>query len=387
MFRIRNIRTFGLILLLTAAAVLLNLEIVLAEEAGVNFSGAFEVNGISQVLNENALFPNPDLPTFGDSINFRGDFGLTPSEQVRIKLRLSYQDNTLQSAAANGAFTLSRGYIDLTPNNSLSFRFGKQRLAWGTGYAWNPTDLLDQKRNAFTPSDDPEGIVAFRADVNCGPATGQIFLVPGASWDSSGQAVRVKTSPFGMDLTLGLVKPGTDDTALTTDFACSIAGIGLHGEVLYQKEGNWRSDKTDVLNYLVGADYNLPGGFCLALEYYHNDEAFKDISELIYYLISQALDPEESQKFVMDQSNNGGITRDHLFLRCTKAIGADGNAELLMVYNTTDKSLIAQPKLSYILGQNTEIFVKGLIISGQGNVEANLSPVKDQLNFGVKVNF
>ncbi len=60
----------------------------------------------------------------------------------------------------------------------------------------------------------------------------------GSDWEKSGRAVRFKASPFGVDLTTGWVKSGTGPAAMIGDFAYSLSGIGLHGEVLYQAEGN-----------------------------------------------------------------------------------------------------------------------------------------------------
>jgi len=44
------------------------------------------------------------------------------------------------------------GYLSLKPSPSLSFKFGKQTLLWGKGYAFNPVAFAGRPKDA----DDPE---------------------------------------------------------------------------------------------------------------------------------------------------------------------------------------------------------------------------------------
>lgn len=406
-------RIKGLFVWISTIAVLaLNVNLALAEENKMDFGGSFEVRGIGQAKNSDLLFGEPsstDVPSLGTSLNLRGDLAFTPADQVAVKLRLGYRTDSTQTdltttETPSGTFSLDRGYIDFTPNSLLSLRIGKQRLAWGTGYAWNPTDILDLPRAAFTAADVPEGVEAFRGDLALGPVTGQVFLVPstdpGSDWEKSGRAVRFKASPAGVDLTAGWVKRGTDPAAVTGDFAYSLSGIGLHGEALYQSEGNPRADKAtkDVLNYLVGADYNFPGGYYLAVEYYHNDTAFKDVPELLGYLEqvktayiasgNVADYPAFMQEYLAGLISNGGATRDHIFVRGSKTFREKYTAELMAVYNPTDGSVESQPRLEYAWGQNATLFAQGLLVNaGKKEAEANLIPLRNRVEVGMKVNF
>src|SRR4030043_1402264 len=44
------------------------------------------------------------------------------------------------------------GYLSLKPSSSLSFKFGKQTLLWGKGYAFNPVAFISRGKDP----DDPE---------------------------------------------------------------------------------------------------------------------------------------------------------------------------------------------------------------------------------------
>ena len=387
---------FLILVLLASGAVT-----VLAEGTTVDYSGSLEAGGISQSINNdfflNGFVPGgfPSYPTFGSRIKWFNDLRIIPNDQVTLKLRVSYLNDTTQSALPeNNQFVFSRGFIDFTPNSTLSLRFGKQRLAWGTGYAWNPSDILDQPRNALTDVDDPEGVTALRGDLNFGPVTTQLLIVPDSAsldWESSGRALRVKASPGGVDVALGVIQKGTIAPSYTGDFAYSLAGLGLHGEVRYQSEGNFRygrfDTKKDICDYLVGMDYNLPGGYYLACEYYHNDQAYKNLSELVGYFVLTSPTAAEIMDYLTYLGNNGGVMQNHIFLHSMKKFGEDFNVDLMFIYNPEFHSLVAQPKLEYIWGQNTSLFVKGLVNCGDANSEAGVLPIRNIWNLGMKVSF
>jgi hypothetical protein len=358
-----------------------------AEESSFDFTGSLEVSAITQQTNDlyllGSMYPATITP-YGSGIKFRGDAKFLSSDKLTVKLRLGYQYESLEESDLKENATLDRAYLDYTPNETLSIRAGLQRLAWGTGYAWNPTDILDEPRNAFTDADNPEGIMALRTDLALGPVTGQFFVTPGDDWNGSGKALRFKMSPGGLDLTAGWVKPKEAPTAFIGDFAYSWSGVGLHGEALYQTEGNWQTGDGKVLNYLLGCDYTFPGGYYVALEYYHNDLAFGKVSDLIGYAIGH---PGFGQDDLLGLANNGGVLQNHYFLRFTKTIATNLNTEIMLVYGPDDDSLETQPKLEYTWGNNLTIFARYLIINGQGQAEANLSPLKDRLDIGFKVTF
>lgn len=356
-----------------------------AADEQFDFSGSLEMYGITQHENTDylLLYPAPPITSSGTGMKFQGNFKYLPSDRLALKVRLSSQDESLLESGLNGDLTFDRAYLDYTPGPMFSLRAGKQRLAWGTGYAWNPTDILDQPRNAFTDIDNPEGVMAFRGDLNLGPVTGQIIGAWDDDWKLTGKAVRLKSSPGGVDLTGGWVQPESGEPAWIADFAYSVSGIGLHGEVLYQTEGNWRTSGK-VNNYLFGLDYNFPGGYYLALEYYHNELAFPTLADLITYAIGH---PEFGQDDLLGLVNNGGVLQNHYFLRFTKTIGANLNFEIMLVYGPEDKSLEAQPKLEYTWKDNLTIFAKYLLVNGDGQAEANLLPLGNRLDLGLKVIF
>jgi hypothetical protein len=57
-------------------------------------------------------------------------------------------------------------FVDFNAANTVYFRAGKQVLQWGTGYFWNPTDLINIEHKSFTNLDAlREGVFGLRSDV------------------------------------------------------------------------------------------------------------------------------------------------------------------------------------------------------------------------------
>ncbi len=53
-------------------------------------------------------------------------------------------------------FTVYKAYADIN-EGPFSLSIGKQRIKWGTGYMWNPSDVLQKAKYALSPEDDIEG--------------------------------------------------------------------------------------------------------------------------------------------------------------------------------------------------------------------------------------
>ncbi len=75
-----------------------------------------------------------------------------------VPLIVTEQENTL--------IGLKEAFVDFNIANAVYFRAGKQVLQWGTGYFWNPTDLINIEHKAFANLDAfRQGVFGLRSDV------------------------------------------------------------------------------------------------------------------------------------------------------------------------------------------------------------------------------
>ncbi len=69
------------------------------------------------------------------------------------------------------AILIKEVFIDFNVANTVYFRMGKQVLKWGTGYFWNPTDLISIEHRSFTNTDALlQGVFGLRSDVVFSPS-------------------------------------------------------------------------------------------------------------------------------------------------------------------------------------------------------------------------
>jgi hypothetical protein len=65
---------------------------------------------------------------------------------------------------ADADWTTREAYAQYGFGEGLSVRIGKQRVSWGSGFAWNPTSRLEPPKNPLNPSLEQQGALAVRTD-------------------------------------------------------------------------------------------------------------------------------------------------------------------------------------------------------------------------------
>ena len=98
----------------------------------------------------------------------------------------------------------------------VDIRIGKQQLPWGTGYAWNPTDIFNAK-NLQDPAYEKVGVNAFKLAIPFskeGMLTGIVCI--GNEWATSAKAVKVKNHFSGYDFSISFVEK-TETFAVNRD--------------------------------------------------------------------------------------------------------------------------------------------------------------------------
>jgi hypothetical protein len=61
-------------------------------------------------------------------------------------------------------WTIRQAFGQYGWGSGLSLRLGKQRIAWGSGLVWNPSNRVEPPRNPFNTGLEQEGVLAVRAD-------------------------------------------------------------------------------------------------------------------------------------------------------------------------------------------------------------------------------
>ena len=159
----------------------------------------------------------------------------------------------------------------------FDFTIGKQPISLGTGYAWNPLDIFNQK-DLIDPTYEQAGINALRMEIpimNWG--TLDIIIEPDSTWDMSSKLIQLKSSLSSFDFSLiggnqyHLIPSGESSYAYDDVFFGGGSFVGEFWEFGLWGETLWSLDADNNFGEVVfGMDHTFNNGFYLMAEYFHN---------------------------------------------------------------------------------------------------------------------
>ncbi len=283
-----------------------------AGEDGADISGYFESTGIT-VLPRNL----DGEPQFGlqSILRLRGRF--EPSDTLSVTVEVEYRDrrgaaNPLTRRRLIGAPSLDEDDQAQFPatdfNRELVFdyayasarfgpvdlRVGRQPLAWGTAYAFNPTELMNPASLAELTGVEPPGITAVAPSISLGTGLGLEGYL--AFEDRSRQATALSALaeagnlPFGFrarayagmwDLAAGVVRsvdsapvaadseavPAVDDYAVA-ELAGPLGPVTVYAEAAVEIDPDDRWEAERSIDGAVGFQYELPFEVGIQAEYH-----------------------------------------------------------------------------------------------------------------------
>ncbi len=208
-----------------------------------------------------------------DALYFSQDisFGLTSTAPLRQAISLHWDLLTKKH------FTLSH-YIDrLYFDHEFSFGklvLGRQRISWGTGRVWNPTDIFNPINPANFGKIEKDGADAASMKFYLGQLTDLQFVYDTEyHFKSSNYAARFRTNILGYDLA---VLAGSADRRLITggDFAGNVWTAGIRGEALVSEDPS--KPEGYYVRWILGMDYQFNDKLYGMFEYYHNGQGTLD---------------------------------------------------------------------------------------------------------------
>lgn len=194
-------------------------------------------------------------------------FGLAPTTPMRQVTSLHWQPTSGDHYAISDY--IDRLYLD----EDFSFGslvIGRQRISWGTGRVWNPTDIFNPINPANFGKIEKDGSDAASMRFDLGQLTNlQLVYNTEYHFKSSDYAARFHTNFLGYDFS---VMSGFVDKRLVDggDFAGDIGGAGLRGEALVSSDVVTRTGY--FVKWILGTDFQFTDKLYGLLEYYHNGQ-------------------------------------------------------------------------------------------------------------------
>lgn|GEM_PF-2034472 len=271
------------------------------------------------------------------------------------------------------SFRISNAYMSISWKRLVA-RLGKQPMAWGTGYIWNPTEIIAPKL-AYDPSYRRDGENALKLAASWGSGGGAevIGVLRGVTGrpDSAMVIGRLKENIFGFDLAaIGAWFWDTTTTPDTTrrrlllggQFAGEIGNIGLWTEGGYNL---YEEDPLSYAEFVVGLDHTFTFRTHVMAEYLYYGRGFDSADD---YTFTGWLERASGLRKAMGQ---------HLVcLGADQTIISFHNVGISAIFNPVDGSGIVIPRLSLNLADNLDLSAFGLISFGDEDSEFGAAPVK-----------
>ena len=330
-------------------------------------------------LNPDGIFDS-EVREIEDSLrlNLRADAQVAENASVLIRAEYSFVPT---DPANTNQIILDEAFLDVELGDYFFLKTGKQRITWGTGFAWNPTDVINPRKNPLDPKRQKEGIASLKAvgAIDFLSITGVVvpdipipdpFTGETRSPDAGNTALAGRVDAFLFDFDWSLSSRAVKDKKPI--FGADFSGIlfdevEFHGEVsarggsekFYIKGGKLeaRADfKPDDLfqpaqtkinkeeifpKFVIGGNYTAPTDTFILIDYYYNGEGYtkdefnKYIAYLRYYADEYEKDQniisgflpgisfpkkDEMLRFGAGLFTPGGLRHNYLFLNITHPI-------------------------------------------------------------------
>ncbi len=154
---------------------------------------------------------------------------------------------------------------------------GRQRISWGTGRIWNPTDLFNPINPTTFYKIEKDGADAVSAKLYLGSFTDlSIVFNPQGKIKNSNYGFRFRTNFSEYDVS---VIGGFFDRnyVVGLDFAGNLFDAGIRGEGIYSIDDE--NQNNNFLKCILGIDYQFTPELYALLEYHYNGEGKTDKSQ------------------------------------------------------------------------------------------------------------
>jgi len=351
---------------LTLLLCLLSSAIIYSNDS-ISITGSAELGGIS-AMNDFSALSNPSISEFYEEIRF----GVSLSTRFRLELKpLSNMTAVLEGLSSfsggyanpmgryettglpelpedesNSLFSIEQAWVSWG-YESLNVSFGKVPVSWGSAWLVNPADRVNPRNLGSLFSDEKKGIPALTIDLALGWTFGfsgymcftdkindELVSLNETNIENLPFALKFIAFPSGWEISAGFARE-TDSNWVVSEITGNISSLGLTLESalkLPESGENWLIK--DALELSFGASYFLnPLKTEVLLEYIHLGTGNRI--------------PEQYDVFGFIQGTRVLVAEDYLFSHISWEGVETLKADLAILLNLNDRSLLACPSLEW----------------------------------------
>lgn len=283
-----------------------------------------------------------------------GSFLDTPDEALALALprttRLDLDWTLVRRGRLLARQRLFRAFVTLDAGRAL-VTVGRQRVAWGTGFVWTPTDLLNPVSPTAVERDEKGGVDALYVDLSLGALSRLEAVAALGPPGGRGSAAVRATGHLGETDVAVMAGAFRGDRVVGGDFATYVGDAGVRGEAALTRTRDGRTYARAVLN----ADYNFPGGYYGFVELHHNGAGTRDRHRY------------DTAALVSGTLFN--VAREYGAVSLTRALSPLVSGSVYALFNLNDGSGLAGPALTWSVAQNLELFAAAYVFYGAKDSE------------------
>ena len=220
------------------------------------------------------------------------------------------------------------------------FTIGRQRISWGTGRVWNPTDLFNPLNPTSYSKIEKDGVDALLAKFVLGNFS-DISVVFNAKKDfrDNNYGVRIRTNVEGFDLS---AMAGVFDKRIVAgaDFAGSLFDAGMRGEGIYSTSKD--NSASNFVSFILGVDNQFTDKLYALTEYHFNG---RGTSTPVFYDLQALLRGEilnVGRNYLVAQVSYLVHPLVNAFLSATRNLqDRSGFAALTAIYSSSDETSLS----------------------------------------------
>lgn len=381
-----------------------------------------------QKLNDTPLNPNNQLVPQNRYGNFTSADLFLNWKTLTLNLKGASVFRELEKPDYD--FTLRELYFDHALGNYFHLTIGRKLVKWGTGYAFNPTGVVEPRKDAADPSDRLnryQGRQMVALDTYIGATSISIVYANEAvlqnsriHWGADELAMRYYTLLQGVDLSFIGYWSNDDKARLGLNMAYTHGvHLELHGEFITQKgtnklyhkiidqdethltyhdypyEKKYQTSNQQFYQVLLGAQYIFDSGISFMFEYLYNKEGLtqKEWNRwrefTIYHQNQIDLYPNNPDSYsnyynALNTLSEEGTMRQYGFARLYIP-GQKSGIEAITLINLIDGSGVFLPSFNYYANPNINFWIRYAHFVGSKFSEFGILFIQNSIRVGMRV--
>jgi hypothetical protein len=345
----------------------------------------------------------------------RGTLGWKESHgALRLVFRGFVEKRLASGADATG--TVREAYAQYAFGDGLQVRVGKQRVAWGSGFAWNPTSRLEPPKNPLNTGLEQEGARAVRLDFLPTAWAGVILIAsetdaaasdlpfdPPAPTRRTG-AVRTRLLLRDTDVAVVFSGGRNQRTLVGLDLGRTFGAWSAHAEAATYAGAELPPAREDERFFRLAAGVLYTHGqTSVSAEYFHNGEGYAQgaldayLAELdrTYAASANPLLPPDTRAAAREgylrlaaAPFTGGLGLRRHYLHASVSRGTTSGVwttALRTVVGLDDGGTALTPGVTWAPRGNLTVNLDGVVLLGPDDSEYRLTPFRGAVQTRVKV--